>query len=371
MKHVILAFAVLLVPSFVLAADSPKKVLLIAGTKSHGPGEHEYEKGARLLAHCINTSPNLKGFKAEVHTDGWPKDEKLFDNAATVLLFSDGSDRDETAHPLLREKRLAAMAKLMERGVGFVAIHYTVFVPTKKGGEEFLDWCGGYFDYESGAKPRGWFSKIKTCTGKIDLASPKHPVSRGLKPFELREEFYYNMRLAPAERSLSPILSATLPDEKEPQVVAWAVERKNGGRGFGYTGGHFHSNWENENVRRMVLNALVWTAHGEVPEGGVKSSLPETEKKPSAPANNAGPNSDTDLDYRPADPRLKAILIDRSPDESFVSIKADTMGRLFVGGREALFVYEPDDKGGYKARRELFRFPPDAWVAGIEVYGDR
>jgi putative heme-binding domain-containing protein len=88
------------------------------------------------------------------------------------------------------------------------------------------------------------------------------------------------------------------------------------------------------------------------------------------PAAGSGPSSDSELDYHPADPRLKAILIDRSRDESFVVIKADTMGRLFVGGREALFVYEPDDKGGYKARRELFRFPPDAWIAGLEVRGD-
>src|SRR5262249_32129331 len=101
------ALPCLLVLASTPAAAPPKTILLIAGTKSHGPGEHEYEKGARLLAQCINTSPNLKGFKAEVITDGWPKDEHVFDNAATVLLFSDGSDRDEKAHPLLREQRLA------------------------------------------------------------------------------------------------------------------------------------------------------------------------------------------------------------------------------------------------------------------------
>ncbi|HEX5270173.1 MAG TPA: ThuA domain-containing protein, partial [Gemmataceae bacterium] len=360
-----------LAASSLRAADPPTKtIVLIAGAKSHGPGEHEYEKGARLLAHCINTSPNLKGFKAEVYTDGWPKDEKVLDNAATVLLFSDGSDRDEKAHPLLRETRLATMAKLMERGVGFVAIHYTVFVPNKRAGDDFLDWCGGYFDYQSGPKPSGWYSKIKTCTGQVDIATPKHPVSRGLKPFELREEFYYNMRLAPADRGLVPILSVAIPDEKERQVVAWAVERKNGGRGFGYTGGHFHKNWQDENVRRMVLNALVWTAHGEVPEGGVRSTLPKDDAPAPSKPQPAGPSSDTELDYRPADARLKAVLIDRSPDESFVSVKADTEGRLFVGGREALFVYEPDDRGGYRPRRELFRFPPDAWVSGIEVRGD-
>ncbi len=54
-------------------------------------------------------------------------------------------------------------------------------------------------------------------------------------------------------------------------VVGWAVERKNGGRGFAYTEGHFHSHWQIESFRRLVLNGLLWTAHVEVPEGGVES----------------------------------------------------------------------------------------------------
>ena len=83
-RKAILTLALFLVPSLAPAADAPpKKIVLIAGTKSHGPGEHEYEKGARLLAHCINTSPNLKGFKGEVFTDGWPKDERISSLAGT------------------------------------------------------------------------------------------------------------------------------------------------------------------------------------------------------------------------------------------------------------------------------------------------
>ena len=344
------------------AADAPpKKILLIAGAKSHGPGEHEYEKGVRLLKQCLDTSPNLHGFTTEVVTDGWPRDEKVFDDAATVLFYCDGSDRDEQAHPLLREKHLETVQKLMDRGVGFVAVHYTVFVPSGRGGEQFLGWEGGYFDYENGEKPKGWYSKIKNCTAKVTPASPDHPVSRGLKPFELKEEFYYHMRFRPDDKRLAPILTAAIPDEPAPEVVAWAVERKDGGRGFAWTGGHYHANWRDDNVRRMVLNALVWTAKGEVPGGGVQSSLP-----PEA----AGPSPGKELDYQPADPRLKAVLIDRSPDESFASIKADSLGRLFVGGREALFVYESDGKGGYQPRKELYRFPPDSWLAGIEVRGD-
>lgn len=41
------------------------------------------------------------------------------------------------------------------------------------------------------------------------------------------------------------------------ETMMWAVERKDGGRGFGFTGGHFHDNWGNEPFRKVVLNALV------------------------------------------------------------------------------------------------------------------
>src|SRR5262249_45521534 len=158
------------------------------------------------------------------------------------LLFSDGSDRKEQAHPLLIGKRLKTMQRLMDRGVGLVAIHYTVFVPSKRGGEQFLDWIGGYFDYENGPKPGSWYSKIQTITAKAVPASPKHPICRGLKPFQLKEEFYYNIRFRPKDKRRTPILLVPIPGEMRTQVVAWVVERKNGGRGFGFTGGHFHSN---------------------------------------------------------------------------------------------------------------------------------
>jgi hypothetical protein len=55
--------------------------------------------------------------------------------------------------------------------------------------------------------------------------------------------------------------------------VAWAVERPDGGRGFGFTGGHFHVNWGDSYFRTLILNALVWTAKGEVPPEGVGSQL--------------------------------------------------------------------------------------------------
>jgi hypothetical protein len=92
---------------------------------------------------------------------------------------------------------------------------------------------------------------------------------------------------------VTPILTAYPPDETRrgpigaysgnPVVraragmaehVAWARQRPDGGRGFGFTGGHFHENWANDNFRTLVLNAIVWVAGLEVPPGGVPSKTP-------------------------------------------------------------------------------------------------
>ncbi|MGD9646895.1 MAG: hypothetical protein AB7U73_14375, partial [Pirellulales bacterium] len=77
-----------------------------------------------------------------------------------------------------------------------------------------------------------------------------------------------------------------------------------------------------------------------------------------------------ELNYAPANPAHKLVRLDRSPDESFLAVRLDTAGRIFVGGREALFVYEPAADGSYQPRRELFRFPPHSWLSDIEIRGD-
>ena len=74
----------------------------------------------------------------------------------------------------------------------------------------------------------------------------------------------------------------------EPQIVAWAYERPDGGRGFGFTGGHYHRNWGNDDFRKLVLNAILWTAKVEVPAGGVECKVtrggPEAEPGPQVSA---------------------------------------------------------------------------------------
>jgi len=249
------------------------KIVFIAGAKSHGPGDHEYERGSRLLARALETSPSLRDVRTEVHLNGWPLDPRTLDDADAIVMYSDGSDHGEVNHPLLQGDRLAALRRAMQRGAGLVLLHYSVFVPSKRGGPELLDWAGGYFDYESGAGRPPWYSKIQTAATTVVPASPRHPISRGLQPFPLRDEFYYNMRFREPDPRRTPILTTQLPNEAAPQTIAWAVQRADGGRGFVYTGGHFHANWEVDSLRKLVLNGIVWSAGRELPPTGIESSL--------------------------------------------------------------------------------------------------
>jgi hypothetical protein len=253
-----------------------KKVLLIAGPldRSHPPGTHEYEKSVKLLKHCLDTSSNLKGIHAEVVLGGWPRDERLVDQADTIVLISSGSDRNEQDHPLLVSHRLAVLGKQMKRGCGLVSIHWTTFFPNGKMGDRILEWVGGYFDYQSGPPPRRWLSAIQDMTTDVRPGSTDHPVCRGIKAFRLHDELYYNLRFKENDTRFRPILLAKMPGVAKEQVVAWAVQRQDGGRGFGFTGGHYFNNWFVPEFRKLALNAIAWTAHGEVPGGGIASLPP-------------------------------------------------------------------------------------------------
>lgn len=282
-RWVLAAFGVVcfLVPA--KASDKPRKVVLIAGAPdaNHPAGTHEYEKSVRLLRRCLETSPNLRGITVEAHFNGWPRDDSTLNDADTIVVISSGSDRREQDHPLLAADRLKTLDRQMRRGCGLVAIHWTTFVPNEPVGERMLDWIGGYFDYQSGPPPRRWASDIRTLTTTAQPADNRHPINRGIAPFLVKEEFYYQIRFQPDDKRRTPILQARI--EGKDHVVAWAVQRADGGRGFGFTGGHFFTNWYVDDFRKLVLNAIVWTAGAEVPIGGVLSTPPPAEAFAAAP----------------------------------------------------------------------------------------
>jgi len=255
----------------------------VAGVRSHGYGSHEHKAGSILLARSLEKA--MPNFVTAVFTDGWPKTPGALDGFDCIVMYCDGGRRH------MVNEHLAEMDAYAKAGVGTVCLHYGVEVEADPAGKKFLDWIGGYFEIDWSVNPH-WdanFTKF-----------PKHPISKGVKPFTANDEWYYHMRFRPDMKGVTPILtdlppastlvkedgSLARPDNahnnnphvreavlvrKEPQHVAWASENEGGGRGFGFTGGHNHWNWGNPDYRKVVLNAVVWCAHGEVPEGGVES----------------------------------------------------------------------------------------------------
>ena len=278
MKLRLLALA-LVFTSSLFAADK-KSVVLIAGRPSHGPGDHEHNAGVQLLAKCLKQGAG-DAVDVKIHLNAeWPSADELA-KADTILIYADGGG----GHPALQEDHLAQLGAQMKRGCGYVCLHYAVEVPNEKGAKEFTEWLGGYFAPDWSVNPH-WTASFKEF--------PKLPISNGVKPFSTTDEWYFHMRFKEGMAGVTPVLTDVPPAStmdrkdgphegnpavreevaaKKPQHVAWAVQRPDGGRGFGFTGGHFHKNWGNDDQRKLVLNAILWTAKAEVPAGGVESKV--------------------------------------------------------------------------------------------------
>lgn len=274
------------------AADGrSRKVVLIAGAPSHPPGMHEFRAGSIILEKRLRAVPGIVVERCEM---GWVPDEAAFDDAAAVVIYADGGRK----HPAVQGNRLETLGKLAARGVGLGCMHYGVEVLKDDAGAEFTAWLGGYYEHEWSCNPI-WTADYKSF--------PDHPVARGVRPFSAKDEWYFNIRFregfdaeGPKEIDgvkFTPILTARPSDEtrdgpyvypKGPyahiqaakgrkEATLWTVERgggagKAGGRGFGFTGGHFHSNWRNDEYRKAVLNAICWLAGLEIPAGGIASA---------------------------------------------------------------------------------------------------
>lgn len=250
-----------------------RRIVLIAGPiTGHDKYTHEYEKNVILIKQLLDTSPNLKGVHTEAYFKGWVPDDSLLDTADTIVFVTDGGDHREADHPLYVGDHLKTLEKQMNRGCGVVMFHWSTFHANRLH-DKITEWVGGYFDYETGNTPNRWYSAIQTWNAETALPNPEHPICRGVHPFTQPEEFYYNMRFRDNDERVTPIITTQPPNTSQQYPVGWAVQRKNGGRGFGFTGGHFYKNWWNPDFRKMILNAIVWTAGVEIPEAGVASKL--------------------------------------------------------------------------------------------------
>lgn len=231
------------------ARGAPRVLLIGQGPDGHPPQTHEFMAGVRIMEHLLNKVPDLDVATAKAE-EPWPEGPELIDKADGVVLFLTQGGR----FLKWNAERNQAFHRLRERKGGFVALHWAVGAKDAEYIEPCLVFLGGCH-----GGPDRKYVKTETTLGP---ASPVHPIAEGFTPMTIHEEFYYQLKFTPRP-GVDPVLVADIDGNSE--TAAWAWQRPDGGRSFGFVGLHFHTNWREQNYRRIVLRAILWTLQHELP----------------------------------------------------------------------------------------------------------
>jgi hypothetical protein len=250
-----------------LEQDSPDpklaKIILLASGPSSKPMAHEYFAGCALLMNWLKEQPGVWPVMAR----DWPKNEAVLKGAKAIVYYGDGGGKQ----PFLSAEHWAVFSKMMESGAGFVLLHQAVDFPADANAAKIKGWLGAVFHSDIGNRGH-WDMDLKTVG--------KHPVLNGVSSFAAPGDgWLFNLHFA--EKGFTPLLVGAVPDKSRTtadakahagrdEVIAWAFQRPNGGRGFGFTGADLHKSWSYESQRRLVVNGILWSAGLEVPAGGAK-----------------------------------------------------------------------------------------------------
>jgi type 1 glutamine amidotransferase len=239
-----------------IAQDHPKtRILFLGKDPDHPYGSHMYMHTCGVLAKCVELTPGIE----TAISNGWPKDVKALTGVKTIVIYT-----SPAAELLLEGPHRDQVDKLMKQSVGLVTIHWASSVNKtnyERLGPTWLSYLGGT-----------WVSNVGLSGGKSPLKQliPEHPICRGWQEFEIEDEFY----LDPVIKHAKPLLQVRERKGKD-VIVGWAFERPGGGRSFGTTLGHPYKNFQVEPFRRMIVNAILWSVHGEVPKAGAPVNIGE------------------------------------------------------------------------------------------------
>jgi len=245
------------------AAEPAMKTLLLLThlPDGHKKSTHEYVPGQKILKHLLDGTPGLK-VELVAADEPWTDGPDILAKADGVVLFVSQGAAWMQADP----RRYEAFVRLAARGGGISALHWGTGVKDAKkidGYVRLLGACHGGPDRK--------FAEIET---KLDFVAG-HPAAAGLEPLTLFDEFYFRLKRAPeAYGKLTTLAKIRVDDQDE--MVGWAFDRADGGRSFGFTGLHFHKNWERPEYRRLVAQGVLWSMKLPVPKKGLDVDVPES-----------------------------------------------------------------------------------------------
>jgi putative heme-binding domain-containing protein len=211
------------------------RVLLAAGPKDHGPGEHDYPLWQRRWFNLLSLGDNV----AVEMVMGWPGAARLA-KTDVVVFYSN--------NPGWSKERAKELEAFLARGGGAVYLHWAV---------------NGHRAVDELARNIGlvWGAGSKFRHGPLELTFPdaKHPITRGLSKLKLIDESYW--RLAGDVKGVTVL--ATGVEEGKAQPLMW-TRTQGKGRVFVSIPGHYNWSFNDPLFRLIVLRGLCWTAGEEV-----------------------------------------------------------------------------------------------------------
>ena len=266
-------------------AAETKKILFLAGPRDHGgPGRHEYERDLRTLAESFDNASNLKNVTTQVIVGQLPRDLEAVKDAAVIVINSSSDRAERETHPLFPpdpttnhrsyDDETTAYLKalddlLQEKKIGVVVFHYALWAENWRARDYYMKWLGGLWVQIGSRNPVDEWS--------MTLENERHPILTGVKPWTFRDEVFCRFFLPNDAQRTDLLLGTPQKDTGRigPQIVSWAYEREDGGRGFVFGGQDFRDNLANDNYRRFLLNGIAWAAHIDIPREGIESPTPD------------------------------------------------------------------------------------------------
>lgn len=215
-------------------ADEPPKplrILLVAGKKDHGPGEHDYPAWLTMWSSLMSAANNVTVDTAME----WPNSEQL-STADSIVFFQKGAWTTE---------RAAAIDQHLRKGGGLVYIHWAI--EGGKNAPEFAKRIGLASDA----------SMTKYRHGELELKfaiKTDHPITRGFDRLDILDESYWNLQ--GASQGITALGISLEASENHPQF--WTVEPY-AGRVFVSIPGHYSTSFDDPLFRLLLLRGIAWS----------------------------------------------------------------------------------------------------------------
>jgi putative heme-binding domain-containing protein len=233
------------------AADGPR-------TKDKEPGTTD--KGQRTLRVCLvsgsleyDSDASLSAFQEFLEKNYDVKCSRAFRKTDDDLPGLDNLDTCDVL--LLFTRRLTISGAQLEKIKKYCQSGKPI-VGVRTASHAFQNWLA--LDKEVfGGNYQGHYGAGLPVEVHIEAQAKDHPILAGVKPFQSAGSLYKNAGLA---QDVEILLTGRIPGHSEP--VAWARLR-HGGRVFYTSLGH-QKDFLDDNFKRLLVNALFWTAKRDV-----------------------------------------------------------------------------------------------------------